>query len=93
MSQTEIAFERKPLSKIAKLSVLLLAIASNVALADFPQGKTHRNAIELNLLVYNTHGLPTFFARDNPQERFQKIGALTEKFDLSILQEDFAHHE
>ena len=93
MSQTEIEFERKPLSKVAKLSVLLLSIASNVALANFSQGKTRRNAIELNLLVYNTHGLPTVFARDNPQERFQKNGALIEKFDLSLLQEDFAHHE
>ena len=93
MSQTEIKFERKPVSTIAKIGILLLSIASNVALADFSKGKTRRNAIELNLLVYNTHGLPTVFARDNPRERFPKIGALTEKFDLSILQEDFAHHE
>ena len=49
--------------------------------------------VEMSLLVYNTHGLPAVFARDNPKERFPKIGNLTQKFDLSLLQEDFAHHD
>ena len=50
-------------------------------------------AVDISLLVYNTHGLPAVFARDNPRERFPKIGNLTQDFDLSLLQEDFAHHD
>ena len=46
----------------------------------------------LNLLVYNTHGLPSLLVRDNPKERFPKIATLTQTYDLSLLQEDFAHH-
>ena len=26
--------------------------------------------LEMELLVYNTHGLPAIFARDNPDKRF-----------------------
>jgi len=46
----------------------------------------------LSLLVYNTHGLPELIAGDKPRERFPKIGELTKGYDLSLLQEDFAHH-
>ena len=70
---------------------LLLAsttVLSSTALAPEPEG-----ARELNLLVYNTHGLPDLIARDDPKARFPKIGRLTKKYDLSLLQEDFAHHD
>ena len=50
-------------------------------------------AVEMSLFVYNTHGLPAVFARDNPKERFPKIRNLAEGFDVSLLQEDFAHHD
>ena len=57
-----------------------------------PADKTLDSA-ELKLLVYNTHGLPAIFSGDKPSERFPKIGNLTQSFDLSLLQEDFAHHD
>ena len=49
--------------------------------------------LEMELLVYNTHGLPAIFARDNPDKRFPEIGKLTQLYELSLLQEDFAHHK
>ena len=48
---------------------------------------------KLSLLVYNTHGLPTIFAKDRPRERFPEIVRLTHDYDISLLQEDFAHHD
>ena len=89
MLQTDIKCGRKVVSTVARTCALILSLASSVALAD----PSPPNAIELNLLVYNTHGLPAIFARDQPHERFPKIGDLTKTFDLSMLQEDFAHHE
>ena len=48
---------------------------------------------EIKILVYNTHGLPSAFAGDEPEERFPLIGEKTKGYQLSLLQEDFAHHE
>ncbi len=50
-------------------------------------------ALRINLLSYNTHGLPAFIAQDDPETRFAAIAALTEQYDLILLQEDFAHHQ
>ena len=93
MLQTEINCVRKVVSTVARTCALILSMSSSVALADASPPQTTPNAIELNLLVYNTHGLPAIFARDKPHERFPQIGDLTTTFDLSMLQEDFAHHE
>ncbi len=48
---------------------------------------------EIKILVYNTHGLPSAFAGDEPEERFPLIGEKTKGYQLSLLQEDFAYHE
>ena len=48
---------------------------------------------EIKILVYNTHGLPAVFAGDDPKERFPLIGEKIKLYQLSLLQEDFAHHE
>ena len=48
---------------------------------------------EIKILVYNTHGLPSAFVGDDPEERFPLIGEKTKAYQLSLLQEDFAHHE
>ena len=45
------------------------------------------------MLVYNTHGLPSIIAGDRPRERFPQIAKLTKGYELTLLQEDFAHHE
>ena len=49
--------------------------------------------INLNILVYNTHGLPEMFIDDNPKMRFPVIGEKTQHFNISLLQEDYSHHE
>jgi len=54
---------------------------------------TNLSSEEIKILVYNTHGLPSAFAGDNPEERFPLIGEKTKNYQLSLLQEDFAHHE
>tara|TARA_B100000401_G_scaffold332168_1_gene231435 strand:- start:254 stop:1108 length:855 start_codon:yes stop_codon:yes gene_type:complete len=46
----------------------------------------------LKILVYNTHGLPEIFIDDNPKFRFPIIGKKTQSYDISLLQEDYAHH-
>ena len=47
----------------------------------------------LNILVYNTHGLPEIFIDDNPKMRFPIIGEKTQDYNISLLQEDYSHHE
>ena len=54
---------------------------------------TNLSSEEIKILVYNTHGLPSAFAGDDPEERFPLIGEKTKAYQLSLLQEDFAHHE
>ena len=69
-------------------ALLFLALCSPLAaFSAAPQ-----DAFELNLLVYNTHGLPSIIAGDRPTERFPKIAQLTKNYELALLQEDFAHH-
>ena len=48
---------------------------------------------KLRILVYNTHGLPEIFISDNPKKRFPVIGKKTQDFSISLLQEDYSHHE
>ncbi|MFP6663700.1 MAG: endonuclease/exonuclease/phosphatase family protein [Deltaproteobacteria bacterium] len=67
------------LGGLALLPLLLLAVDAR--------------GVELRLLVYNTHGLSALIAGDDPQMRFPKIGQATQRYDLALLQEDFAHHE
>ena len=90
MLQTQIKCGRKVVSTVARTCALILSMASSVALADPLPPTTTPNAIELNLLVYNTHGLPTIFARDKPHERFPKIGDLTTTFDCLLYTSDAA---
>ena len=48
---------------------------------------------KLKILVYNTHGLPEIFISDNPKKRFPIIGEKTQDYNISLLQEDYSHHE
>lgn len=43
------------------------------------------------MLTYNTHGLPSWIAGDDPPARYPQILARAERFDVVLLQEDFAH--
>ena len=51
-----------------------------------------RKGESIKILVYNTHGLPEIFIDDNPKFRFPIIGKKTQSYDISLLQEDYAHH-
>ena len=73
--------------------IIPFCLLSNVSWAGVLSEDRIPVAVEMSLLVYNTHGLPAVFARDKPKERFPKIGNLTQGFDVSLLQEDFSHHD
>ncbi len=49
--------------------------------------------LEIRVLSYNTHGLAAWAAGDDPEARFPRIGALANRYDVALLQEDFEHHE
>ena len=71
----------------------MLLLVSVISWSTTASQNDASRSTELNLLVYNTHGLPAIFAADEPEKRFPQIGKLTEGYDLSLLQEDFAHHD
>jgi endonuclease/exonuclease/phosphatase family metal-dependent hydrolase len=70
---------------------LALALAAALLLPALGAGSAR--ATELRLLTYNTHGLPAWISRDDPEARFPEIGAESNRYDVVLLQEDFAHHE
>ena len=69
-------------------AVFLSAMILSVNLASLEQ-----QSEKLRILVYNTHGLPGLFISDNPKKRFPVIGKKTQDFNISLLQEDYSHHE
>ena len=71
--------------KFEFLIYFLIALSSNL----FAEND---KSVELKILVYNTHGLPAIFLRDKPEIRFPLIGDKTKQYELSLLQEDYAHH-
>ena len=72
--------------KIKTLILFLSIFSLNISSLDEQSDK-------LKILVYNTHGLPEIFISDDPKKRFPIIGKKTQDFDISLLQEDYAHHE
>ncbi len=77
-------------SKILRRLILLFCLSMTLESLASAEAE---NPIELNLLVYNTHGLPAIFSGDVPNERFPLIAKETNRYQISLLQEDFAHHE
>lgn len=69
-------------------AVFLSAMILSMNLASLEQYSE-----KLRILVYNTHGLPELFISDNPKKRFPLIGKKTQDFSISLLQEDYSHHE
>ena len=69
-------------------AVFLSAMILSVNIASLEQ-----QSDKLRILVYNTHGLPELFISDNPKKRFPIIGKKTQDFSISLLQEDYSHHE
>lgn len=71
-----------------------LALGAGLGLLALPaSGRPLAAPIEISVLSYNTHGLPEFVTRDGAAERHRRIGALSNRYDLVLLQEDFLHHE
>jgi len=56
-------------------------------------GPAAAEGVELSVLSYNTHGLPSLLVRDAPTRRFPEIARQIGRYDVALLQEDFAHHE
>lgn len=67
-----------------RVAALLLCVAG---------GAPRAAAVELSVLTYNIHGLPSWIARDDPAVRIPQILRIAEPYDLVLLQEDFAHHD
>lgn len=70
------------------LSILILSMILSTNLFS-----SEKQSDTLRILVYNTHGLPEIFISDNPKKRFPVIGKKTQDFSISLLQEDYSHHE
>tara|TARA_Y100000588_G_scaffold393779_1_gene511105 strand:+ start:4387 stop:5232 length:846 start_codon:yes stop_codon:yes gene_type:complete len=69
-------------------TLLLSSFILSLNLSSFEE-----RSVELKILVYNTHGLPGIFLKDKPSIRFPEIGKKIKGYDISLLQEDYSHHE
>lgn len=72
-----------------KINTLLLVLS----IFSLNLSSIEEQSDKLKILVYNTHGLPEIFISDDPKMRFPIIGKKTQDFNISLLQEDYAHHE
>lgn len=45
--------------------------------------------VQFTVLSYNTHGLPSWIARDQPAKRFPQIAKLAVGYDITLFQENF----
>jgi len=72
---------------------LLVALAALVALLPAPRAvhAEPRALVSLSVLTYNTHGLPSWLAGDDPPARYPLLLEKAARFDVVLLQEDFAH--
>ena len=70
-----------------KIFFFLLTLLSS----EISSEKNNENTFKI--LVYNTHGLPEIFIEDNPKFRFPIIGNKTQEYNISLIQEDYAHHK
>ncbi len=74
----------------------VLALAAAAALSALLPAPPRARAGEgepvlLSVLSYNTHGLPSWIAGDDPPARYPLLLAKAARFDVVLLQEDFAH--
>ena len=76
-----------------KIKALFLSIVILLMILSMNLSSLEKQSDTLRILVYNTHGLPELFVSDNPKMRFPVIGKKTQDFSISLLQEDYSHHE
>jgi endonuclease/exonuclease/phosphatase family metal-dependent hydrolase len=81
--------------RVARAATIFAAamLAAILGGADPLRAEPSPGAVELRVVTYNTHGLPAWIARDDPERRFPVIGRLLDAYDLAVVQEDFYHHE
>jgi endonuclease/exonuclease/phosphatase family metal-dependent hydrolase len=66
---------------------------ATVSVAASPAARAEPASVELRVVTYNTHGLPSWIAGDEPERRFPEIARRLQGYDVALLQEDFAYHE
>jgi len=74
---------RAPWAALLALAALLPAPRAARAAEPAP--------VALSVLTYNTHGLPAWIAGDDPAARYPLLLEKAARFDVVLLQEDFAH--
>ena len=78
-------------SRLAHVAVALLAgwcCSSGVAAAPLPFSKAGGR---FELVTYNVAGLPEGISRSHPLANLPRIGELLNRFDIALVQEDFAY--
>jgi hypothetical protein len=69
-----------------------IALVAALVLAAAPPARSDPSAPTLlSVLTYNTHGLPSWIAGDDPPARYPQLLEKAARFDVVLLQEDFAH--
>lgn len=67
-----------------RAAALALCVAAGAARAE---------PVDVSVLTYNIHGLPSWIAGDDPPARIPQILEIARPYDVVLLQEDFAHHD
>ncbi len=75
------------------LAGVCAALAFGMGSQAEPEPSNDRAPAEVSVLSYNTHGLPAWIALDRPGARLPVIGRLANRYDVALLQEDFAYHD
>lgn len=70
-----------------------IVASPSVASAANPHAQDTDDSVELSLVSYNVHGLPSWLAFDDPPARMNIIGPLLARYDVALVQEDWSHHE
>ena len=72
-------------------AALIAALAAAVPFAPTGARGEAAQPVRLSVLSYNTHGLPSWIAGDDPPGRYPLLLEKAARFDVVLLQEDFAH--
>lgn len=84
------------IARVGNRTVLTCFVALAVIAGGLPlqaSGEPALDPTDLLILSYNTHGLASWVAGDDPEGRFPQIGTRLNRYHVALIQEDFAHHE
>ncbi|CAG0992198.1 Sphingomyelinase [Myxococcaceae bacterium] len=68
-----------PRSMVALLAAFAVGVSASRGAAE-----------EFAVVSYNIHGLPSWIARDDPAKRMPEIGGLLSRYDVALVQEEWA---